>query len=574
MVLTSDSPYYLHVLQNLVLLLTSLLLLPLSTFILFLSYSIHPLLLFRQNGLSGLASRLSDHPVVSTQRVNGDGPPLALTSASPTYKSPSSSSTRPTILVTGVGMTKGLHLARAFHLSNNRVIGADIAPYNVIPPIGRFSRSVDKFYNLPIPSEGSGSAPYVHALLSIIHRERVSLWVSCSGVNTALDDARAKEIIALRSDCTCIQFNAHTTQLLHEKDTFTAHAASLGLPVPETHNVTSRAAVHKVLHQSPGMKKRYIMKSVNMDDASRAEIMTLLPRRTLSETYNHVARLPISEAKPWVLQQYVPGKREYCTHSLVVRGKVKAFVACPSSELLMHYEALPHPGSALSRAMLKFTEEFAGKTMGHENGSDAFTGHLSFDFLVDEQVTERGVESVLRAIECNPRAHTAVALFRGKEKEMAKAYLSAMGGNGGDGRMTNGNQDHAATQQQQQESSSPLDPDTPLAAAAEAADIVFPDPSVPRIYWIGHDVVTLLLQPLLQLFGLAHPMINLPTYLYNCRIFLDHVLFWQDGTFEVWDPLPAWWLYHVYWPAMFVGSLLTGKRWSRINVSTCKMFGC
>ncbi|KAG9590125.1 hypothetical protein KCU90_g14242, partial [Aureobasidium melanogenum] len=50
--------------------------------------------------------------------------------------------------------------------------------------------------------------------------------------------------------------------------------------------------------------------------------------------------------------------------------------------------------------------------------------------------------------------------------------------------------------------------------------------------------------------------------------------FWKDGTYEIWDPLPAWWLYHVYWPFQFAKSLVTGFKWSRINVSTTKMFGC
>lgn len=576
MVLTADSPYYFHALQNLVLLFISLFFLPLSTLILFLSFALRPSLLLRQNGLLTVPSLPSNRPMVSsTQRINGDESPHTLTTASPSLRGPSISTNRPVILVTGVGMTKGLQIARAFHLSGYRVIGADIAPHNFLPPIGRFSRSVDRYYNLPAPIEQSGSAPYIHTLLTIIRREGVALWVSCSGVNTALDDARAQEIIPRRSDCICLQHNVQTTQLLHEKDTFTAHAASLGLPVPETHNVTSRAAVHKVLHQSPRTKKRYIMKSVNMDDASRAEIMTLLPRRTLSETYNHVARLPISEAKPWVLQQYVPGKQEYCTHALVVHGKVKAFVACPSSELLMHYEALPHPASALSRAMLRFTEEFAAKTIEGDDGEEKLTGHLSFDFLVDEQVTERGVENVLRAIECNPRAHTAVALFGGKEKELVNAYMSALNEKTGSSRMMNGAVTHAVTEQQQQQrqQNHTFEPST-FDLDTHGSDFVFPKPNVPPIYWIGHDIITLLLLPLLQLIGLVQPMINLPTYIHNCRTFLDHLLFWQEGTFEIWDPLPAWWLYHVYWPGIFVGSLVTGRRWSRINVSTGKMFGC
>ncbi|KAK3044781.1 hypothetical protein LTS18_000367, partial [Coniosporium uncinatum] len=52
-----------------------------------------------------------------------------------------------------------------------------------------------------------------------------------------------------------------------------------------------------------------------------------------------------------------------------------------------------------------------------------------------------------------------------------------------------------------------------------------------------------------------------------------HLLSWKDGTFEVQDPLPWFVLYHVYWPAQFVQSLRTGNWWSRVNVSTGKMFG-
>ena len=564
MVLTSISPNYLHLLQNLALILVSLASLPLSTLILFTSYAVRPLLLLHQNGLSilpTLPTIPTNQPRISTRRyLNGN---TAVT-ASPSTTSFARPFTRRTILVTGVGMTKGLHLARTFHLAGHRVIGADISPYNLIAPCGRFSRSLHKFYTLPTPNEQEGSAKYIHILLQIVHREKVDLWVSCSGVASALDDARAKEVVDRRSDCTSIQFGVSTTQLLNEKDTFVAHAATLGLPVPETHNVTSRDAVHKVLHQSPKTKKRYIMKSIDMDDSARAEIMTVLPRRTLSETYNHLARIPISSAKPWVLQQYVPGKREYCTHALVIHGKVKAFVACPSSELLMHYDALPHPQSALSRAMLRFTEEFASKTPDGEGG---MTGHLSFDFLVDERASERGVEGVLQAIECNPRAHSAVVLFAGREKEMAAAYLTALGS--GPGKKTvawaNGVDDGEINK---------IDGHAEKPDYSSEDDIVHPLPTVPHYYWVGHDYVALLLLPLLHLLFLTKPYINLPTYLHNCQIFLDHLLFWHDGTYEIWDPLPAWWLYHVYWPGQFLLSILYGSRWSRINVGSCKMFRC
>ena len=299
------------------------------------------------------------------------------------------------------------------------------------------------------------------------------------------------------------------------------------------------------------------MKSVGVDDAVRGD-MTVLPRRTLSETYNHVARIPISGGKPWVLQEFVRG-REYCTHSLVVRGEVKAFLACQSKELLMHYEALPED-STLGRAMLRFTRELVGRMGG---GGRTPTGHLSFDFLVRERVTERGVDSGLVVIECNPRAHTAVALFAGRESALTEAYLSVLDDGGKASNLVlEGRNGHVT-------GPSPLSQPEDEVDGNERADIVMPTSNPPRIYWIGHDLLTLLILPF---FDLITRSITFSDFFIGIKTFTEHILWWQDGTFELWDPLPAWWLYHVYWPAQFLGCILSGKRWSRINVSTAKVF--
>lgn len=461
-------------------------------------------------------------------------------------------------------MTKGLFLARSFYKAGHNVIGADFEP-NGIPVCGRFSRALQSFYSLPKPNEKLGAAYYIDALLHIVRKEKVDLWVSCSGVASAVEDAQAKEVLERRSDVRCIQFDVLTTQMLHEKDTFVTQTQHLGLPVPETYNVTSRAAVHKVLHESPRTKKQYIMKSVGMDDAFRAD-MTLLPKRTVSETYNHVSAIPISGKKPWVLQQFIKGK-EYCTHALIVNNEVKVFVACPSSELLMHYDALP-PESALSRAMLRFTEEFARRNGGN------MTGHLSFDFLVEEAVSEKGTQMELLPIECNPRAHTAVVLFHGQEKAMSEAYLTALTPrvNGIEKRPDmNGGEPEICNE--------PFTP--PKSPRPNINGYVSPSPSdtaapvvpanPPRYYWLGHDLVSLLLLPLLSL---LYREITISTYLQGCTTFLEHVLLWRDGAFELWDPLPAWWLYHVYWPGQFLAAIVGRRKWSRINVSTGKIFGC
>lgn len=531
--LDARSPHRLHLAQNASLILLSLLFLPVSTILLFASYIARP---FLSN---------EDAARKRIRRSAGRNPDF-----------------RPkTILVTGVGMTKGLFLARTFYKAGHDVIGADFEP-NGVPVCGRYSKALRSFHSLPKPNEKVGAAYYIDALLHVVRKEKVDLWVSCSGVASAVEDGQAKEVLERRSDVRCIQFDVVTTQMLHEKDTFVAQTQRLGLPTPETHNVTSRAAVHKVLHESPRTKKQYIMKSVGMDDASRGD-MTLLPKRTLSETYNHVSAIPISGNKPWVLQQFIKG-REYCTHALIVKNEVKAFVACPSSELLMHYEALPSD-SALSRAILRFTEEFVRRS-----GSD-MTGHLSFDFLIEEVVSEKGAQMTLSPIECNPRSHTAVVLFHGQENAMAEAYLTALTPG------TKGMRERADTYgyaETQPEPSFPVTP-TKTRPNINGRTPAPPETSAPitplnprRYYWLGHDLVTLLLLPLL------HRQISIPAYLRRCGTFLTRVLFWKDGTYELWDPLPAWWLYHAYWPGQFLAMILKGGRWSRVNVSTCKVFGC
>lgn len=89
-------------------------------------------------------------------------------------------------------------------------------------------------------------------------------------------------------------------------------------------------------------------------------------------------------------------------------------------------------------------------------------------------------------------------------------------------------------------------------------------------YCVGHDLVTLLVLPTLQLLGQG----SLGDIHGGMSDFITHLLFWKDGTFEIWGLMPFRWLYHVYWPTQLLNCILMGKGWSRINVSTTKMFKC
>lgn len=133
-----------------------------------------------------------------------------------------------TVLVTGVGMTKGLTIARAFYQRGHRVIGADFEPHS-IPVNGRFSRAIDRFYRVSKPSPQHGAAQYIRDLVYIVEKEEVDLWVSCSGVASAVEDSQAKELVEQTTGCKSIQFDVKTTGTLHEKDSFIRYTESLGL---------------------------------------------------------------------------------------------------------------------------------------------------------------------------------------------------------------------------------------------------------------------------------------------------------------------------------------------------------
>lgn len=488
-------------------------------------------------------------------------------------------------------MSKGLAIARSFYRAGHKVIGADFEPHS-IPVCGRFSSSLHRFHRLRKPSKASGSQEYISDLLEIVKNEGVELWVSCSGVASAVEDGEAKEALE-EVGVLAVQFGVETTALLHEKDSFIRNTQSLGLNVPETHLIVRTADALSILHPPPPVaapkrKKTYILKPVGMNDSVRAD-MTRLPLKTPYATTEFILKMNPSGTRPFVLQEFVEGS-EYCTHSIAIRGRIKAFAACESSELLMHYRALP-PTSTAFKAMLRYTELYAermgkdftghfsidfllqsnsvdSEPLGHGKSTESmpskssssrtkspfssqgsgrgFTGHFSTDFLFHDSngntPIDGGVEHSmgrLFPIECNPRAHTAAVLFADQSVELCDAYLSLL-------------PDYAT-----------------LEKGSE--DIVMPSLQTVGYHWIGHDVVTRVLLPFLDLIALKAELFEV---LGKWEEFLTYLIFWRDGTWETWDPWPFWWLYTVYWPGMFLMSVKERSWWSRCNVSTTKLFRC
>ncbi|CAN8097337.1 unnamed protein product [Discula destructiva] len=479
-----------------------------------------------------------------------------------------------TVLVTGINMTKGLTLARAFYLAGHRVVGADfdVLRSSVWLPqwlgLGarQFSRAFQAVYTLEKPvytggmsseAEHKVAEKYVADMIKIMEDEVVDLWVSCSGVASAMEDGMVTSIMGRKRGSRArkfVQFDEETTKKFHEKSSFVQYMQELNLSVPETHEVVSQAEACTILMNSVRANngRKFILKPVGMNDAHRGN-MTLLPLSIREgflgqATEEYVHKLPISKEQPWILQQFISGNREYCTHALVVDGDVKVFAACPSSEMLMHYKALSHD-DPLRKEMLSFTKSVA---RAEKHAGRSFTGHLSFDFMVEQDAST--AKTQMYAIECNPRAHTAVALFAtpGAEmRQMVDAYMSIF----------------------EKEEPEPTHPEYKKwhLDQLHPPRIVRPPMDVRPRYWLGHDLVALVFLPLLKLLIWPFSAFSLVA---SIREFVEHVLFWKEGVFELWDPWPFVALYHVYWPTAILQAWWGGHRWSRANVSTTKMFAC
>lgn len=382
-----------------------------------------------------------------------------------------------TVLVTGGKMTKSLVLARAFHRAGHRVVMVEQARYRLTGH--RFSTCVDAFHLVPAPDDPG----YARALLAVARAEGVDVFVPVSSPLASRYDAVVGELLAER--CEVVHADAATVETLDDKDSFAALAASMGLPVPATHRVTDPAQVAAFdFAANPG---RWVLKSIAYDPVNRSDL-TALPRPTPQETAAFAASKPIRPDNPWILQSFVAGQ-EYCAHATVRDGAVRAWVACESSGFQINYAPAEVP------AIRAWVERFVA-------GLD-LTGQVCFDLIV-------APDGDLRAIECNPRAHSAITLLADQGPALARAHL---------------------------------DPDAPS---------VEPPPGTRPTYWVYHEVWRLLTQHgrLARLATIARG---------------------RDAVLDRDDPLPFLMLHHAQIPSLLLGALVRATAWVKIDLNIGKL---
>jgi predicted ATP-grasp superfamily ATP-dependent carboligase len=295
-----------------------------------------------------------------------------------------------TILVSGGKMTKALQLARSFHGAGHRVILIESRKYWLTGH--RFSRAVDRFYTVPNPDAPN----YIDALLKIVQRERVDVYIPVCSPVASYYDALAKQSLA--PYCEVMHIDADRVQQLDNKYEFATAATALGLRVPESYCITHPQQVLNFdFSQKP---RKYILKSIPYDSVRRLDL-TQLPCDSPAQTAAFVKTLPISEHHPWIMQEFIPGQ-EYCTHSTVRAGELRMHCCCQSSAFQINYENVDHPD------IEAWVQQFV-------KGLN-LTGQVSFDFI---QAKDSGQ---IYAIECNPRTHSAITMFY-NHPDVANAYL-------------------------------------------------------------------------------------------------------------------------------------------------------
>ena len=296
-----------------------------------------------------------------------------------------------TILISGGKMTKALQLARSFHRAGHRVVLVEAGKYRFTGH--RFSNAVDRFYTVPKPQDPT----YAWALLDIVRREDVDVYVPVCSPAASYYDALAKPL--LEPYCEVLHCDADTIELLDDKYRFATTAASLGLPVPDSHRITDPAevAAFEFDAEHPGP---YILKSIAYDPVHRLD---LTPLPTV-DTAGFAGSKPISSDNPWILQEYVEGQ-EYCTHGTVRDGELTVYCCCESSAFQLNYAMVDIPE----------IEDWV-RTFVRER---KLTGQVSFDFMAAR-------DGRVYAIECNPRTHSAITMFY-DHPDLAAAYLDADG---------------------------------------------------------------------------------------------------------------------------------------------------
>lgn len=267
------------------------------------------------------------------------------------------------LLVTGARAPVAVEIARLLLGAGHEVHTADSGPFDLAGAVKGVRR-----HRLPPPRHEP--AAFGRTTAEIVTREGIDLVIpTCEEVfyfAAARDQGHAIPLFAP---------DFGTLKRLHDKHAFIALAAGLGLAVPHTQRLESKAQAMALAPYSRDLVFKPVF--------SRFGTQTLVGRRP--------DRLAPTPERPWIAQERLQGE-EFCLYATAVQGRMTAFCAYRPSYRLgkassFYFEPVAVPdGEALAR---RFIEALS------------YTGQIAFDVM-------RGSDGRLLPIECNPRATSGV----------------------------------------------------------------------------------------------------------------------------------------------------------------------
>lgn len=423
-----------------------------------------------------------------------------------------------TILITGASTAYGLNVAQAFFRDGHRVVS--VGPHiNTILNIAKRSRAISKHYDIPRLSTDHDESYVARCLLIVAKQERADLWIDCSN-DISLDIiTSAQRQIREGTNCVCVASDHDSVQFLQSREALIDFLRSRQLPAPEIYPVRSRGEIHNVLNKSQG-KKQFLLKSPQK--AKNFDPRAMLPRRTLSQTYQEVALLKITPGSQLLLEEYIDASTSYTCSSIVVAGVVKMFAARQQTG---EFNTSFNDKSALWKALRAYTDAIA-----HELGQN-FNSHLMLTFLLNEKVTSAGVEQQILPIEGNLRLDPSFLFPRSVRptNDLVVAYTSALQ------RTTNGSSNLTAKRAQGYGRSKTPNVNTPIPR---------------QRYFLSESVEQLALHPCWQLLSRKTNFAQIGASIF---ILIQRILFWDEAYYDVYDPFPAFWQYTIVllWHSIF-----------------------
>jgi hypothetical protein len=360
---------------------------------------------------------------------------------------------RPKVLISSNDDITTLSFARLAHAGGYDVFVVDQNRFPVIGPV-RWSRVVKKA--ISVPSDGPPTRlgallarvsrkqmarpqSLPEAILRLIQREKIELWIPCESVDNSRIYAQAKEVVKRQRTCHVFGTTPETVKLANDYSTFSQYVANFysSIRCPTATVVASRASIHQILSDALEGQKFLLNRNANrrgsrdssfsssgysgttLDDLEEVTIMQqeykTLPLASPNETYASVASMAISREQLWTMHEIHTG-RKVLVSCLVFKNAVRAFIARSSTEQhttssvgesltsgsqgRMRHLSLASP---IRSSLLDFARKFASTL------PDNTSTHLNLHFILQEKSTSIGVMQTIFATGCDFRPSPLLA---------------------------------------------------------------------------------------------------------------------------------------------------------------------